>query len=413
MLCPGPLAHLPLFQERLKMMKTTKHVRLQGKLKEMAASTVMMHIGEDRYASIKRQDEHPVFIGMLVAYEGPSTGQMETFDEHVTQADPKLLPIKWWSEAAVYELSYRMNMDSPKLTIGHDDPDARDEGDVLSGFIQTNPEQQGIPEAFGVAYVRSDKAKQGIKSGALDVVSVEADVVLLVGQQNQVEVETVTKVDAVALGNSEVMAPGFQRASVEAVITEFQDTIKGRVTMSKPIEEMSRNELLENETVSALIQTQNKAMYEDLRKERERADKAETRVTQLEGELTAASGKLKAAGAAVNKERIDTMVKAELKDAKLPEAQKVALQTKLRDTISVDDPDVSEEDLGATVKGAVASEVAFLSALNKEMKIDVEGKGSDETDEGKGEDEEEGKGDQDTGDDAFLTDNPIAEEKAT
>ena len=393
------------------MDKTTKQIRLQGRIKEMAASTVMMHIGEDAYRSIKQRDEHPVFIGMLVAYEGPSTGQMERFDQHVAENDPKLVPIKWWSEAAVYELAYRMNLDSPRLTIGHDDESTRDEGDVLSGFIQPNPQQGNIPEAFGVAYVRSQQAKEGVQSGKLDVVSVEADVVLLVGQQNQVEVETVMKVDAIALGNSDDFAPGFQRASVEAVVAEFTATIQGEDTME--IEQMSTNQLLEHPKVMALIQQQNQTTYGEMKTERGRADEAEKRVTQLDGELTAAKVKVKAAGAALNRDRVATLINTELADVKLPEAQKVALTAKLKDTITVDDPEVSDDDLKAKVSGVVKAEVTYLEQLNKEMGIkppeDGKGKGSKATDKTDGEGGKDGDGEGDDTD-SFLSDNPTEEE---
>ena len=173
------------------------------------------------------------------------------------------------------------------------------------------------------------------------------------------------------------------------------------------INEMTKNQLLEHPSVAALVREQNQTTYEDYKKEREKAETAQARVTELETALSTAKDKLKAAGSSVNKDRIATIVTSELESKKLPKAQKVALKSKLQDTITVDDPEISDNDLKARVTSVLNAEVEYLEGLNKEMGIknddeDKGDKGSKSTDKGESEDEE----DEDKKD-AFLTENPV------
>lgn len=389
--------------------KATRHVRMTGTVKEMAASQIMMHIGSDRYNAIKAKDEHPQFIGMLVAYEGPSTGELERKQEDGLQQ------VKWWSDEAVYELAYRLNIDTPPLTLGHDNPDRRNEGMVLGGFIEHNSKMQNIPEAFGVAYVENEETKGKIASGELDVVSVEADVVMMVGQHGQVEIETVTKVDAVALGNSENNAPGFQRASIEAVVQEFErtqskGTIHNEGSTGMNIDQMTTNQLLEHPAVDRLIRDQNKKTYEDFKTERDKADGLQTQLTAKETELAAAQAQLKDAGTALNKDKVATLASATLETAKINAEDKAAILLKVQQQATLFDP--AAEGFDDQVKAFIDAEVTHMETIYKRMGIEVEGKGSDATDEGSGDGddkgEKDGSGDTNKNTDPFLEANPVA-----
>ena len=408
-------------------MNHTTTVRLLGKIRAMSGNDVMAHIGEDRYRAIKARDAHPQFIGMLVAYEGPSTGQLlGDFSEF----ERELQPIKWWEEDAVYELAYRINIDGPKLVLGHDNPDRRNEGDVLSGWVEQAAAGAAggtrIPHCYAVAYVTNEESRQNILDGTLDVVSVEADLLLGIDPQSgHVQVESVTLCEAIALGNSREMPPGFQRASVDAVVQEFQTghtatSHNGDSTMDpKDPTKLTRNELLELPLVDELIRERNKQVYDDYKTERDAADSLRREKTDLQGRITSLETRLKDVGGVANKPRIQKLVADQVAAAKIPKKLKTDVLAKLED-LEIADPEISDDDLAGQVKTAVDRELAFAERLATTYDIkDDEGDDGEGGDAGKGDggddnkapgadtDNAQGSGDEDD----FVKNNPIPEDK--
>jgi hypothetical protein len=305
-------------------------------------------------------------------------------------------------------------MDSPPLVLGHDNATRRNEGTVLGGFIEHNSQQQNIPEAMAVAYVENEETKSRITSGELDVVSVEADVVMAVGQQGQVEIETVTKVDAVALGNGEEQAPGFQRASIEAVVQEFAQTQSHNAKTHNEgspmnIDEMSTNQLLDHPAVDRLIRDQNKKTYEDFKREREKADGLERDNREKDTALAAAQKQLKDAGTALAKDQVATIATDTLKDARLNAEDKTQILAKVQQQATLFDP--TADNFDDQVAEFIKAEVLYTESLYKRLGIKVDGKGAGDTDEENGTKyDDTDDTDDTTGDDSndpFLKANPV------
>lgn len=206
-------------------MKSQKRKTLfRAAVREMAESAVLSHIGADRLAMIRQDDEHPMFVGLNVGYEGISTGDIDGVQK-----------VKRWAAKVINKLAGRLNFDAPHLFEGHAPAAStrKSLGDVLSGFVETDTDN--VPTAFGVAYVAPDeKQRKRIRDGELDACSIEADCLFSIGEDESWYVEDVEKVDGIALANSQLQHPGFERAGVVAVIQELQS---GRV------EEMDKEEL--------------------------------------------------------------------------------------------------------------------------------------------------------------------------
>ena len=206
-----------------------RSVLIPASLREMAADTVRSHVGEDAYSSIKQRDEHPQFLGLLLAYEGESTGSVEV------DGRQQLNNLKRWTPEAVEELAARLNLgQSIPLVEGHQSLRVA-LGHMLSGFTEENAE--GETEAFAIGYVQDQEARARINDGTLDCCSVEAEVTLLKEEGQQVVVASVGRVDAVALGNRQEQKPGFERAGIQAVVNELEEEdefLRGNPLPQKP-----------------------------------------------------------------------------------------------------------------------------------------------------------------------------------
>jgi len=59
---------------RERSVKRTTRVR--ARVRELAETDVVAHIGQDRYDTIKRTDAKPQFISVIVGHEGISGGAL-------------------------------------------------------------------------------------------------------------------------------------------------------------------------------------------------------------------------------------------------------------------------------------------------------------------------------------------------
>lgn len=196
-----------------------------AKVSEMAEADVLRHVGEDRVKAIREADAHPMFIGLNVGYEGVSTGSIEGTGDR----------LKRWAGNMIRKLAGRMNTDAPQIYEGHQKgtDKRKDLGDVLSGFLEMDG--NNTPTAYAVAYVGPHEAeRKRIRDGELDVCSVEAACLFSVDADDMWHVEDVEAVEGIALANSKIQRPGFERAGVVAVIQELE---------SRKVEEMTPDEV--------------------------------------------------------------------------------------------------------------------------------------------------------------------------
>jgi len=195
-----------------KKKKEKKSLNFVGQIQEMAESQVTSHIGGDRMSAIKDRDPHPMFIGLDVAYEGVSGGEVRG---HGNQQ-------KVWMEGAVKGLALALNQGDIGLYDAHvkEGADRNRMGDVLSGF---SGEEEGLLHAYGVGYVKPDGPYRAhIQEGKLDGCSVEAAVQFELTPDGAWIVQGIQEATGVAVINSTFQQPGFSGAGVVAVIQELE-----------------------------------------------------------------------------------------------------------------------------------------------------------------------------------------------
>lgn len=192
-------------------------VQFWAQMREMPEAEVMRHIGEDRYQSIRAQDEHPFFIGLDVGYEGQSKGEVLGWGNR----------IKTWLQPVIQKLGRLLNGPG-EVGLYENHPkkqgDARVRlGDVVSGFTALDPKDD-LAHAYAVGYVADPRARTRIKAGELDACSVEGECLFETEKDGKGEwkVVDVGSVDGVALANSRFSKPGFAGAGIVAVIQELE-----------------------------------------------------------------------------------------------------------------------------------------------------------------------------------------------
>jgi len=191
-----------------------------GQVQEMAAAQVTAHIGQDKMEVVRAGDEHPMFIGLKVAVEGFSTGELGKLGPHQ----------KKWPGHTIEQLGWALNQGNIGLYDRHLDSqepqDSREEvGTILSGFSQT-PAGDGLLgkglEAFAVGYVNQGDPREKLNQKTWDTCSIEAECLFQLDENGDWVVDSVQEVTGIALANSAFQQPGFPGASIVAVIQELE-----------------------------------------------------------------------------------------------------------------------------------------------------------------------------------------------
>jgi hypothetical protein len=187
---------------------------IRARIREMAATAIPGHIGQDRYDSIKVRDPHPFFFGADVAQEGVSTGEIEG---HGNRA-------KLWPPAAIISLARKINEVFVPVFIGHSGTDRPTYGRVVSSFTESG-------KALVIGYIEdsqghNNQVAERIRRNELDTVSIEAELILERQDTGELEVQQVESVTGLALGDSRFNKPGFSEARVLASVQEFEDDSK-------------------------------------------------------------------------------------------------------------------------------------------------------------------------------------------
>ena len=195
---------------------------LSARVAEMSAAEVAAAVGAEALAAVRREDDRPMFVELIAAHEGVSTGAL---------AGSGRPAIKIWSRERGSELAARLAPGVPVFA-GHGGTGRRPVGRMLAAAGRMI---SGALAAAGVAWISDPAAKARLRSGELDTCSIEAEVELhrVPGDEHWV-VGAVRRVTGVALGDRRRERPGFAGATVLRVIEEFEGEGEGEPPASAP-----------------------------------------------------------------------------------------------------------------------------------------------------------------------------------
>lgn len=183
-------------------------VRILAHISEMSASDCL---SPELLQQIKRTDPHPFLVVYDVGGEGVSSGKIDHKKER-----------KIWSFRAIKELSRRIREGVVGIIHGHNAPGEdirRKVGRVIYSFTKTIKDSL---HALAVAHITDLDIIEDIKSGKLNICSIEGNVLLAREDQHSTWfVKDVEKITNLAIGSSSVNNPGFSGAGVLATIQEM------------------------------------------------------------------------------------------------------------------------------------------------------------------------------------------------
>lgn len=442
-----------------KKKKLSRKVSIRATLNELSSSAeVVNHIGQDRYRAIKAQDEHPQFVQILVGYEGISYGQAST--------DGGLdVTAKRWIGPVVEQLAHKLNFGLPSIYTGNHldqkNPARPERGMIVSGHAKEK-ENGWETEAYGIGYIRDTKTRRRIDVGELDAASIEADIVLQWDEGDGVYfVESVERVTAVVLADSDEEKPGFEGAGIVATINELQaaveaqedeeeekddeiipdkpirrSTVMADIT-GKPSDHFNRAQLSQDPFVQTIVRDETDTLKNQLKDAQKDLEKSTERIAALEAERDAAKtaaeeevktlkaqvaekdAQIKALGSGANLSRIQTFARNKVDALKVTDAEKKVILGTVEKRLKVDDPTIKDEDLEALVGEAVDAEhqivETYRTLYGKPADAGKTGKTDKDDGGGEGDDKDDGDkgGDGDGGgdDDPFIKANPLKSDK--
>lgn len=161
---------------------------------------------------IKAIDPHPFFAVYDIGGEGASDGATDNRRER-----------KIWSFSAIKELARKIKDDVAGVIHGHNDlnQDTKPKyGRIVHSFTRTI---KNSLHAIAVAHITDDQTIQDIKSGKLDVCSIEGRVLLArdMGGGGNWFVKKIQNIVNLALESSSVSKAGFKSAGILATIQEL------------------------------------------------------------------------------------------------------------------------------------------------------------------------------------------------
>jgi hypothetical protein len=193
---------------------------LTARVAEMSAEDAAAAVGAEALAAVRREDDRPMFVELIAAHEGVSTGSLTGGSLTGALSGRGRPAQKFWSRERVSELVDRLVPGVPVFT-GHGGAGRRPVGKMLAAAGRM---VSGALAAAGIAWVSDPRTKERLRAGELDTCSIEAEVELhrAPGEESWV-VGAVRRVTGVALGDRRRERPGFPGAAVLRVIEEFED----------------------------------------------------------------------------------------------------------------------------------------------------------------------------------------------
>jgi hypothetical protein len=297
---------------------------------------------------------------------------------------------KIWSRDTVKMIADKIP--GSKIFDGHDarNNDARpDVGRTVHGFTTAD---SGKVEAQAIGYIKDESARDRIRSGKLDICSIEGDLKLATdGASDSFVVKAVDKITGLALGDSTIESPGFGGASIVTAVQMMagdgekkEDPMPvTKADVKKFIDDAGLNpsdlfggeKLSQDKTVLGLLKA---AMDEESSgKEKEELEKSNKEKDERIKELEKENLKSKI------KDDAGPKIKDILKGRNLSEAQAATLEKNTLEKLSTDEA-LDAEKLDEAIKSAIEEGIQFLKdagALAEEKKGDGDGDDkSDKTD---------------------------------
>lgn len=203
-----------------------KKVTISAGIKLLTKNEVLKYVPDDIYNDIKKQDAHPMFAMMSIGHEGTSTGEL--FDGDVSSGKKLSNWYKQlWPLKAVKELVTKMRERYLPIYESHDVNLAQEQRIVVGNIVASIKKTiKGISHAVGIAYINNYGTRAKIESGGYDACSLEAECVF--EESDNLFRYIVTKVKAltgIALVDTSVNQPGFDKANILAVVTAMAKEI--------------------------------------------------------------------------------------------------------------------------------------------------------------------------------------------
>ena len=193
--------------------------RLKAEFRSKMGVAIIAHICEmdpltvipaNILAEVKKIDPHPFFALYDAGGEGVSTGTLDGRRER-----------KIWSFAAIKELTRKLK-DGAGVIIGHNalNQDVRKKyGRIVHAFTHTI--RNGL-HAIAVVHLTDPEGINRVKSGELDICSIEGDVTLARQRPgSNWFIKSIERIQNLALGSSSETSPGFVGAGILATIQEL------------------------------------------------------------------------------------------------------------------------------------------------------------------------------------------------
>lgn len=192
----------PLAQQSIN-----RNVIFEGELAELEIDL----IPSDVINEVKKTDAHPFFAVYKIGKDGVSNGQKIR---------------KFWSFGAIKELATKIKEGVADIIIGHTEGNESkpSKGNVVWAYTKKIGNSL---YSYAVAHIRDEKTKEDIKSGKLDLCSVEGEIKFSMRDGKQWFIENVLGVSKLALASSATDKAGFEEAGIVTTIQELES--KGNV----------------------------------------------------------------------------------------------------------------------------------------------------------------------------------------
>jgi hypothetical protein len=191
----------------------TRQVAIPAHIEELAVQKAAGIVPTEILAHIKAIDPKPFLALLEIGSEGVSTGEGIK---------------KVWSFGAIKELAGKVKDGVASLFYRHEDETNKDRP-ILGNSVWSFTKRVGKSlKAYAVAHVKDEATRERIKSGELDVCSVEGEVEFsLKDNSKSWFVDKVREISGIALASSkEGDTPGFKTAGVVAVIEELNERVQ-------------------------------------------------------------------------------------------------------------------------------------------------------------------------------------------
>ncbi len=183
-------------------------VTMTAHITEMSAAQVLP---AGILAKIKQKDPHPFFALYTIGCSGDSNG-------HAIKDGKTVTTRKGWSFSAIKELASKIKSSAARVIVGHDSQ--KSVGRVVYAFTKVIDKTL---HALAVVHIINADVISKIKTKEFDVCSIEGNVTLMRNSRHDTwYVKAVEYIDRLAIGNSILNKPGFDRASLKAAMQELE-----------------------------------------------------------------------------------------------------------------------------------------------------------------------------------------------